>query len=924
MSTRTITSPGVEIRESDLSLIAPQNVGTNIFIAGFSSQGPIDEVLKITSPQELDQIYGVPTNSAERYFYHSIGELLNSPANIYTSRLPYGVDMGEGFGSKYSALVYPVKVVAGELGTESQYISGFEINTSFSGGVTGNTSESLAGSQIELQTSAGDIVLIGFDVDGAGSSTTDDETISITSSAAIGTTRAAIASAIDSITDIDASVVGSTIIVELSGYVPLTISADDYPVYGLDSFDNEFPITFNEAGDAFTFTPILSTVSDSAQTITTDMDQSSGAVYVLGEPIHLDLSESEYRKALEGSAFAWESEAKLASQMDTLQEAGHAGVVILNKAQTTVNSQFEGYYVGVADNTNIDPSSDFDSIKSVKALSDVAAQTTGDSFLDVPTGTLQFHLSSDAPYGPTNSVSEIMEKLTDYNIDGREDDDVLNVGEFKLRKSVFATEAFKLDYVLEAGLVGSINEHRHQTNPQGGPTIPFSIETKDSQSRNIEILVNPYISNKHEGGDGLDVNGIPTKKIRVYTEQLANNKNNSQTGISDSAMAALDSAALFETADALYPVGAYTSTKSDTKVLGKVPEKLERALRGVENEEIYDIDVVVEGGLGTVYAMASAAGTTYYDEYESLVTSRVVDNIRTSSEVTNSDAQELLYNYRTVFNIYEQFCSPPHVGGGRGDCVFVADPFRQIFVTGRQNLIGDDKSRPFQTDVYWAIRHQFELENTSYAAQYANWANVYDGQSGRSVWVPFSGFAAAAYARTDAATFPWFAPAGFTRGLVQFANDVAINPNQKQRDELYKINSNPVAFFPSQGNVIYGQKTLSRKPSAFDRINVRRLFLALERPTKKACKYFVFEPNTEFTRTRVKNTLIPIFENAKNNQGVYDYIIVCDERNNTPEVIDNNELVIDIYIKPVRAAEFIRINFFATRTDASFEELING
>ena len=141
---------------------------------------------------------------------------------------------------------------------------------------------------------------------------------------------------------------------------------------------------------------------------------------------------------------------------------------------------------------------------------------------------------------------------------------------------------------------------------------------------------------------------------------------------------------------------------------------------------------------------------------------------------------------------------------------------------------------------------------------------------------------------------------------------------------MYKSNINPVAFFPSQGNAIFGQKTLNRKPSAFDRVNVRRLFLTLERPTKKAARYFVFEPNTVFTRTRLINVLTPLFERAKQNQGVYDYLIVCDERNNTPQVIDENKLRVDIYLKPVRTAEFILITFYATRTDANFQELIDG
>jgi phage tail sheath protein FI len=220
------------------------------------------------------------------------------------------------------------------------------------------------------------------------------------------------------------------------------------------------------------------------------------------------------------------------------------------------------------------------------------------------------------------------------------------------------------------------------------------------------------------------------------------------------------------------------------------------------------------------------------------------------------------------------------------------------------------------------MRHQFELENTSYAATYGNWVQAYDDFTGEKVWVPFSGYQAAIMARSDAAEFAWSAPAGFTRGLVTNALDIAINPNQKQRDELYKININPVMFSASQGIVVFGQKTMSRKPSAFDRINVRRLFLTLERPTKKAAQFFVFEPNNEFTRTRLVNVLTPIFEFAKQNSGVYDYLIVCDERNNTPQVIDSNEMKVDILLKPTRTAEFILVTFTATRTDANFEELI--
>jgi len=545
---------------------------------------------------------------------------------------------------------------------------------------------------------------------------------------------------------------------------------------------------------------------------------------------------------------------------------------------------------------------------------------SGAEYTTIPSGTLQFSVSAPAQNGAINSISEVMEKLTPYNIDGREDDDVLNLGVFKLRKSIYANEAFKLDYVLEEGLVGSVNYNRTQLNPNGGPNNPFYLGVADSNSRNVEILVNDNINNRLSGGDGKNSDGTTTKKVRFNSTSLRTLAG-SDTGPVGTTQAILNGLSVGD-ADSLFALGAYSDTAVTDKNLGDIPSKLDRALQGVKNDEIYDIDVVVEGGLGTIHAAASAAQTSYYDEYNTstdLMTQ--VNALRTSNDI-NADGRALRNNYSTIFNKFEQFCSPPYLGGGRGDCIFIADVLRQILVTGEKTRVLDNKSRNFQTDVYWPIRHQFENENTSYATVYAQWPLIYDSYSGRQIYVPFSGFAGAAMARTDAANFPWFAPAGFTRGLIQFANDLAVNPNQKQRDELYKANINPVANFPNQGQVIFGQKTLSKKPSAFDRINVRRLFLALERPTKKASRFFVFEQNTEFTRQRLINTLTPLFERAKNNEGIYDYLIVCDERNNTPEVIDANELVVDIYIKPVRTAEFILVNFYATRTDANFEEII--
>jgi phage tail sheath protein FI len=272
-----------------------------------------------------------------------------------------------------------------------------------------------------------------------------------------------------------------------------------------------------------------------------------------------------------------------------------------------------------------------------------------------------------------------------------------------------------------------------------------------------------------------------------------------------------------------------------------------------------------------------------------------------------------------VFSLFAEFAKD------RMDHIFIADPIRHILVTGNNTKTLSDSTKSWSEHVFSPLRHQFELANTSYAAAYANWARVNDAYSQTNVWVPFSGIVAADYARSDRNFAYWSAPAGFTRGLVQGVDDIAIAPNQKQRDDLYKFNLNPIAQFVREGIVIYGQKTMQRTPSAFDRVNVRRLFILLEKQTKAIARYYVFEPNSLYTRTRVVDDLTPIFEAAKANtvnQGIYDYLLICDDRNNPPSVIDANELVVDIYIKPVRTAEFILVNFHATRTSANFQEIL--
>jgi hypothetical protein len=363
----------------------------------------------------------------------------------------------------------------------------------------------------------------------------------------------------------------------------------------------------------------------------------------------------------------------------------------------------------------------------------------------------------------------------------------------------------------------------------------------------------------------------------------------------------------------LFAVSDYVDVNLETKKIGNVPGKVQACMDKIENSEIYPLSITCEAGLGTVYVNSFNPLTSgYFDDMVPF------SNAMTDLTSQNDDKiPDTAQKYLAVANEFITFAD-----NKRKDHLFIADPLTNIFIQGNDIKTLDDPTKNFTQHIYWPLRNQFAGINSSYVSIYANVAKVADTVTNRQVYVPFSGFAAAAMANTDTNFYPWFAPAGFTRGVVTGITDLGFFPKQKQRDQLYKLSLNPVVFFPNEGFVIFGQKTSLKRPSAFDRVNVRRLFLYLEVQTKNTVRYFVFEPNTLFTRTNVKNVLSPIFDLAKNTQGVYDYLIICDERNNTPDVIDQNELVVDIYLKPVRAAEFILVNFYATRTGANFQEIV--
>lgn len=246
----------------------------------------------------------------------------------------------------------------------------------------------------------------------------------------------------------------------------------------------------------------------------------------------------------------------------------------------------------------------------------------------------------------------------------------------------------------------------------------------------------------------------------------------------------------------------------------------------------------------------------------------------------------------------------------RKDCLVFCSPEKADVV---------DNSGSEATDT---LSFRNSLNSSSYAVMDSGWKYQYDKYNDVYRWVPLNGDVAGLCAKTDLERDPWFSPAGPNRGIVRNVVKLSWNPTKADRDTLYVKGINPVVTFQGEGTVLFGDKTLLSRPSAFDRINVRRLFVVLEKAISRAARSSLFEFNDQFTRAQFINLVEPFLRDVQGRRGITDFRVVCDETNNTQAVIDRNEFVGDIYIKPVRSINFIQLNFVAVRSGVAFDEIV--
>jgi len=352
--------------------------------------------------------------------------------------------------------------------------------------------------------------------------------------------------------------------------------------------------------------------------------------------------------------------------------------------------------------------------------------------------------------------------------------------------------------------------------------------------------------------------------------------------------------------------------------------------KGADGSSNYYVDVVnarsayvrwLSLPAGLTDAGDTIANTTTYTTVNAAIDSSLTggtdDNLPTSGELNtalqvladvNTVDVNLVFGYPDVNGSSDMAGNLITFANNRKDCMaFVSPPIED----------SKDITNPGQEVTGWVEG----LTSTSYASVDSSAVYVYDKYNDVYRWIGAAGHIAGLCANTDNVADAWFSPAGVNRGQLLGITKLAWNPNKAERDDLYKKRCNPLVSLPGQGTILFGDKTLLKRPSAFDRINVRRLFIVLEKAISTAAEGQLFEFNDEFTRAQFRNLVEPFLRDVKGRRGLTDFAVVCDTTNNTSQVIDANSFVADIFIKPARSINFINLNFVATRTGVDFSEI---
>jgi hypothetical protein len=872
---RTITAPGVEIKEIDKSGYSPAMTGTACYIMGFTDKGEAYQPMEFTSRAAFVSYYGDPDNEAERYFYAAANEVLNNNGRLYCARLPYDNDAFE------KLVGYTYSVTDSKLQDLSTCIDEYTYPELTQADKTIDKVSLIEGSNnpILFDLAEVDEYRTGEALPQAGKLIIIDKTCG-TYKKIPEDTRKGINREIVGIVPVVTTAANALLAQSMIQVEPQNIKY--YETIGhcktliTKNFKNE------ELSNAGIPDRIFVTVDDTTTKI-------------LNPDLVTQLN-TDYKgfKKIDNLSTVTVDLVTIGMMKETVDEITNietdlsSTIISSNPDLSAIVDDFNEQVNNIVDN--------------LAATSDVLLQS--------------YMIQAKAcEIKPTDKVEQVKEKIeTIYKIVNlrytlvADDGDIAVPDTVSLQANTYFTpieyntdiEAFdrtnlkKIGIVVFKAFIDAGNGNKIAFTPV--EAFVGSLNSKDKDPNTGATTFIDTIVNTQSEYINVFSNCWSTKaKQKIYDDlDLYIAKPISNVG----------------------DLGFYGEQTEEKIGLSKsILDGINKCFEKVSDINERNIDIVCDAGISNIAAylkaMESVLGKAAKPYDLEVTDSEGLPLIKVWKTTANDDAMKM---WKTVVQKLDTFCK-----NVRKDCMFITECPRPMVLQGQKKLIRPSKpANNIDVNILPYVKLITGL-NTSYGAGYMDWFQVADDYSGDLFWLPPSIKAMGCYINTDVNFNYWDAPAGLTRGLIQ-AVDVAFSPNSKQAGAIYEKNWNFSINYPSDGIVLEGQKTFQVKPSAFDRVNVRRLFLRLERAAYQVARYFVYEGNTAYTRQRLVDALDPYFKEAKIGGGIYDYKIKCDEGNNDPTTIDRNELKVSIGIKPVKSAEFILIDFIALSTGGSFEE----
>lgn len=923
----TLSSPGVEVREIDASLRVSANGGTTVFIPGFASQGPVEEVTSIGSITDFEQMFGVPTNAAERYFYYTVLAVLNNASastTILVSRLPYGYGEGDTVSSAFTLLAYPAAVVKATVKTtydkdttvvksaDKRYskwdtfaIGDDPIDKDHKWGkwsvknaqgdlvVTDKNLTYIVGEPTSFQMSLGDYYDLLTDVlftkDGlSGWSNTPgpvDKWEDLRNAAFIVINKSR-----------------SIINESLEGFY-----------FGLN--DNMFNEPGNYNSESKEYDNIKSIKFSNTFVEGNDHAACSDTDYQYINENKLDF---ELQGSNQGSLsrVIQKDTSSYTNDKADLDDVLACGLFKLTKSTNGAKALKLVYELKESYNFSLGSGRETSSVQTTKPVTLYGPNVMKNSNNVVITvnpfisKTIKTDINGDVIGRVRIANDKLLNKLA--IVDNSEE---WNSGK-KLNEAnnrSIITRA-GIDYSNLAGILGLDN-----CAPNYGINYIRKCQSLYSfGTYTLDKKANAFIGS------------VPSKLTRALT--LIDN-DEEWPDVDIVCEAGLGTVYAYSKA----PIEQITSGKDNIVELWKItlesdPEH-EPELPQVEIERAIDYNagditpvegqkIKYEGNDRTIYK-CEILSRNFVDS----IVIEGLEDLRSGKSNLNDAASVIKQYYMAVQNVFLGFANT-FANGGRGDVFYLPDILRGILVKGVdtkvENTYGtqlinnvyseeDKVNNSWSTSIYYPIKHLYEDFTSSFAAVYAQMFKIEDTYSNKFVWMPASGYVAAAMCAADTLAGPWLAGAGLNRGIVQGVLDVAVNPVLRQRDDLYKISINAIPKMANVGAVIYGIRTMIKKPTSFDQVTCRRTALLLGKTMKRYLRYYVFEPNTSYTRLAMYNDLQPYLESIKAAGGIYNYRLVTNESINTPEIINNGEMAVACAVQYVRTAEFVTLTMTAEK-----------